>query len=327
MRRWRYMLGLTLLSAMAAPPAAAAPREVDDSYTIAQRFDQYKDRYPGIAWPAVTLLRGQEIRFDRAYNQTPSRTLAIDIFKPPRRRNSGFAILLVHGGAWRSGDKHHFYALASRLSQRGHTVFLPEFRLAPEAPYPAGMIDIADALAWVRTQAASFAIQPNRIIVGGASSGGQMAALLAYAGPQGLFGDAGRTSIAALIDLDGVLDFTDPRALQFENAAGPDSPAARWLGGSYEQQPARWREASAASHVGPASPPTLILGSGIARFTVGREKVLTELGRHRILSEAHDFAAAPHDFWLFDPWLPQVAARIDAFIARLPRGQKEKASR
>lgn len=327
MRQWRYMLGLILLSAMAASPAAAAPREVDDSYTIAARFAQYQDRYPGIAWPAVTLAPGQEIRFDRAYKQTPDRALAIDIFLPARRDKSGFAILLVHGGAWRSGDKSHFYALASQLSRRGHTVFLPEFRLAPEAAYPAGMVDIADALAWVHTHAASFAVQPDRILVGGASSGGQMAALLAYAGPQARFGDAGRTPIAALIDLDGVLDFTDPRALQFENAAGPESPAARWLGGSYEQQPARWKEASAASHVGPASPPTLILGSGIARFTVGRERVLAELERHRILSEAHDFSAAPHDFWLFDPWLPQVTARIDRFIDRLARKPKEKGSR
>ena len=65
--------------------------------------------------------------------------------------------------------------------------------------------------------------------------------------PQGeaLFKPAGvgDTSVNALVDLDGVLDFTTPLALQFENARGSQSAAALWLGGSWEQAPGLWREA------------------------------------------------------------------------------------
>lgn len=306
---------------MAGPTAA---REVDDSYTIGQRFAQYQDKYPGIAWPAVTWQEGQSVLFDRPYKTADGRDLHIDVFRPAKPGKQG--IVMVHGGAWRAGDKSHFYALAGLLAQRGYTVFLPEFRLSPEAAYPAGMIDIGDALAWARNHAASFGIDPRRIAIGGASSGGQMAALLAYAGPSGRFGPGDERTAAALIDLDGVLDFTTPQALSFENAAGEASPAARWLGGSYGNAAVRWRDASAAAHVGPASPPTLIVSSGIPRFTEGKNAVIAALERHAIAHRFHAFANAPHDFWLFEPWLPQVANEIDGFLSTLP-APREGASR
>lgn len=309
-------IAITPLVALAAIvlPAAATARDVDDSYSVAQRFEQYKGRFPQIVWPAVTFIAGQEVLFDRAYKTLPERSLAMDIFLPVAAQRSGTAIMLVHGGAWRSGNKSHFYALASRLAQHGHAVFLPEFRLAPEAAYPAGMIDIADALGWVRENAAQFGVLPNRIAIGGASSGGQMAALLAYAGPTGAFGETGKLPVAGLVDLDGVLDLTDPLALTFENAAGAQSPVARWLGGSYEQLPQVWAGASAARHAGPHSPPTLILGSGIARFTAGRGPLIEALSRNHIHVEVHDLADAPHDFWLFEPWLGPTAERIGRFL-------------
>ncbi len=289
-------------------------REVDDSYTVAQRFEQYKGHYSGISWPAVTLAQGQEILFDRPYKRLPDRSLSLDVFLPSPKRRLGTALVLVHGGAWRSGDKSHFYGLASRLAGLGHTVILPEYRLAPEARYPAGMSDIADALRWVHDNAARFGIKSDRVAVGGASSGGQMAALLAY-DPRSRTDETGRAiPVAALVDLDGVLDMTDPLALQFENAAGDKSPFAQSIGGSFESTRLTWIAASAAHYVSPSSPPTLILGSGIPRFTAGRAAVLAALQSHGTRAEVYDLVNAPHDFWLFEPWLAPTAGRIDRFL-------------
>lgn len=303
--------------------------EVDDSYAVGQRFAQYEHEFPGIAWPAVTWMAGQSVLFDRPYrtavDATGTRQLRMDIFRPAAEApGGGQGIMLVHGGAWRSGDKSHFYALANLLAQHGHVVFLPEFRLAPEARYPAGMVDIGDALAWSRAHAGEFGLVADRIAVGGASSGGQMASLLAYAGPSGMFGSGAERRANALIDLDGVLDFTSPQALHFENAAGAQSPAARWLGGDYEHAGATWQAASAASYVGPQSPPTLIVSSGIPRFTEGKETVLASLARHGIRHSVYTFDKAPHDFWLFAPWLSVTADRIDAFLRDLPQTRRLK---
>lgn len=303
---------------LAAPLVANHP--VDDSYTVARRFDGYRKDYPGITWPAIAPRTGQTMAFDLAFKSVGDRDLHIDVFSPPKGVSRNQGLLLVHGGAWRSGSKTHFYALANLLAQRGYTIFLPEYRLAPEARYPAGMDDIADALAWAQAHASDYALRADHIAVGGASSGGQMAALLAYRDAARVHAPA-RSPANALIDLDGVLDATSALALQYENAAGPNSPFAQWLGGSYEQSPALWREASAALYAGPRSPPTLIVSSGMPRFTAGREAVLSVLERNGIRSASFTYARSPHDFWLFQPYLGQAVAQIDAFLRAVDRDQ------
>ncbi len=307
------------LAAAALAACTAAPtglRAVDDSYTVSRRFAGYQDKYPGIAWPAVTFQAGQQVLFDRRYKTIGPRELRIDVFLPLPAAAKHQGIVLVHGGAWRSGSKSHFYALANLLAQRGYAVFLPEYRLAPESRYPAGLSDVNDAIVWVKAHADEFAIRKDRLALGGASSGGQMASLLAYSADEALFKSnaADDTSVDALVDLDGVLDFTTPMALHYENAAGPKSPAAQWLGGSFEQAPHLWTQASAVTHITARAPPTLVISSGLVRFTAGSDEVEARLKRSGIRYEFFAFHDAPHDIWLFDPWLSQIADHIDTFL-------------
>ncbi len=313
--RWESKVSRSVTIAaicLAVAGPAAASHTVDDSYTVARRFADYRAHYPGIRVPVLAPRSGQTMAFDLTYKSVGERDLHIDVFAPApaMRRNQG--LLLAHGGAWRSGSKAHLYALANLLAQRGITVFLPEYRLTPEARYPAGMDDIRDALAWAQQHAGGYGLGRDRIAIGGTSSGGQMASLLAYRDTATPL--PGRTPPNALIDIDGVLDATTPLALQYENAAGAASPLAQWLGGSFEQAPDVWRGASAARYAGPQSPPTLIVGSGMARFTAGREAVLATLARHGVPTATYTFTDVPHDIWLFEPYLDRVAMEIDGFL-------------
>jgi pectinesterase len=188
MQQAAALIGLTLASAPAlSVDAPAQAREVDDSYTIARRFEKYRGQYPGIAWAPVAPQPGQTMLFDRLYKAVGERDLHIDIFRPAPTKARDQGIVLVHGGAWRSGTKAHFYDLATRLAGRGYTVFLPEYRLSPEAPYPAGAQDVSDAIAWARAHAGEFGLSGRRIALGGASSGGQMASMIAMAQEEMLF--------------------------------------------------------------------------------------------------------------------------------------------
>lgn len=316
----RHLAPALILTALLYGQAAAKDLiPVDDSYTISQRYERYRTEYPGVSWPVSEFQAGQQVLFDRRYKTIGERELHIDIFLPPVDRHNGKGILLVHGGGWRSGAKSHFYDLANRLAQRGYAVFLPEFRLSAEAPYPAGLIDVNDAIVWVKKEAAGFGLDPQRLALGGASSGGQMAALLAYTADTPLFKTnvSDDTRVNALIDIDGVLSFTTPMALQYENKAGSQSAAALWLGGAMEQAPERWREASAAGYVSPKSPPTLVISSGIPRFTAGREIVGPALQKHGIRYRFTSFENAPHDVWLFDPWFSRIVEQIDAFLKEM----------
>lgn len=309
--------GIPALSGCATAPALEAGLvPVDDGYTVSQRFEANRGAHPEFALPVLETGEGRQILFDRRYKAIGTRELHLDLFLPAPSARPAQAIVLVHGGGWRSGNKSNFYAMAHRLSQRGYAVVLPEFRLAPEAGFPAGLLDINEALAFVRDHAAEFGIDPARIAIGGESTGGHMAALLAYTGGTSHFSPDGQPAprVNALIDIDGVLDLTSPLALSFENRDGESSVAARWLGGAMERVPARWQEANPAAYLDAQSPPTLILSGEETRFTAGRDTISRRLAEQGIPVRHVHFARLPHTFWLFDPYLDQVVEVIDRFL-------------
>lgn len=313
MRTKLLAAALLLGGATIAPAQQTIP--IDDSFTVSARFESDRARYPQIRLPDLTVHEGQRIWFDRRYQKIGDRELHLDAFLPARSKANGQAIVWVHGGAWRSGNKSHGYAMANLLAQHGYAVLLPEFRLAPEAPYPAGLRDVNDAILWAKAHARELGVAPDRIALGGDSSGGQMAALLAYTAGSGLYAPADAdTRVNALVDCDGVLDMTSPLALQFEDSAGEASPFARWVGGSFARVPDSWQTASAARHLGPPLPPTLILSSGQPRFTAGKDAVLGALAKAGVRHRFFAFDDAPHTFWLYQPYLDRVVAEIDAFL-------------
>ena len=177
-------------------------------------------------------------------------------------------------------------------------------------------MDVNDVIVWAKAHAQEFGFAKERLALGGASSGGQMAALLAYSQAEPLYktSSADDTTVNALVDLDGVLDFTTPLALRYENAAGAKSAAALWLGGAMEDLPHRWREASAVTHLSPQAPPTLVVSSGLVRFTAGHEAVGAALGRWGIRYRFFSFEQAPHDIWLFEPYVSKVADLVNEFL-------------
>ena len=311
---------LLLLSAAlpgALPDAGAAELiPSDDSYTVSQRYYEYKVQNPELEWPVLRFLAGQEILFDRLYKKVGDRELHIDIFLPQPALRNHQAIMLVHGGGWRSGNKSHFYPMANLLAQRGYTVFLPEYRLSAEALYPNGLVDLNDAIVWAKKQSDQYGFDQDRLALGGGSSGGQMAALLAYTADEPLYmsNAADDTHISALIDLDGVLDFTTPLAIEYENKLGDQSAAGLWFGGAMEKAPEKWTEASAVRHIDEFSPPTLIISSGQLRFTAGSEQVRHDLDKHGIRNEYFQYNEVIHTFWLFEPYLGEVVDKVDKFL-------------
>lgn len=318
MRVVKNLVAALAVLSLHAAHAAAPLLPVDDSYTASRRYRAYKEQFPAIELPQLVFARGQRVLNDRLYKMVGDRELHCDVFLPvsAKGRTAAPAVVFVHGGGWRAGNKSEFYPMANLLAQRGYAVFLPEFRLSPEAAYPAGLVDVNDAIVWVKAQSGAFRVDPARIALAGGSSGGQMAALLAFSSDRKLFKsrDDDDTRVRALIDLDGVLDFMSPLALKYENAAGDSSYAALWLGGSMERATAKWQEASAANYIDAGSPPTFIISSGELRFTAGKDDVLTGLERNGIRHRYLQLEDVPHTFWLFEPYLSRVVREIDEFL-------------
>ena len=253
-----------------------------------------------------------------SYCKVGDRKLLIDVFYakgkgPPKKT----AIIIVHGGGWRAGNRTLHYPLAQRLARLGYVCFTPEYRLSTEALYPAAVYDIKSAIRWVRKNAEKYNLIENRIVVAGHSAGGELAAMMgATNGIDSLEGDGCNKKISskvnAVINIDGILAFIHP-----ESGEGDDSKrisaATNWFGYSKKENPALWEQGSPLTHVGPKSPATLFLNSNVARMHAGREDFIDVLSSYNIYSYVKTFNA-PHSFILFNPWLDSSVVYIDKFL-------------
>lgn len=122
------------------------------------------------------------------------------------------AVILVHGGAWRRGDKNGgqspdkpgkgFMApMHEPLTQAGFAWFSINYRLAPKYPYPACIEDVETAIRWVKANAQKYNIDPARIAISGESAGGHLVALAAVRADES-------TRVAAVVPFYPATDFT-----------------------------------------------------------------------------------------------------------------------
>jgi acetyl esterase/lipase len=111
------------------------------------------------------------------------RELLCDIWRPPEGvRPSGLAFIYLHGGAWHWMDKDFGTRPFFRhLAAQGHVVMDVAYRLCPEVDIYGMVGDVKRAIAWMKANATVYAVDPARVVVGGASTGGHLALLAAYA--------------------------------------------------------------------------------------------------------------------------------------------------
>jgi acetyl esterase/lipase len=104
----------------------------------------------------------------------------IAIIRPVERCGNG-ALMLFHGGGFVLGEPADLFQKAALFAKRlGVPVMCPAYRLAPEAPYPAGIDDAYSAWQKIIDAAAAMAIDPAKIVVGGYSAGAGLAASLIH---------------------------------------------------------------------------------------------------------------------------------------------------
>ncbi|QLD13233.1 alpha/beta hydrolase [Microbacterium oleivorans] len=97
----------------------------------------------------------------------------------PRGARSGAGLLWIHGGGLLFGDARQDEALCLSTAERlGMVVVSVNYRLAPEHPFPAAHDDVAAAWAWFVHHAGELGVDPHRLVIGGESAGGGLAAAL-----------------------------------------------------------------------------------------------------------------------------------------------------
>jgi len=208
--------------------------------------------------------------------------LLCDLWRPGDGHISGLAFVYCHGGAWAIGDKDFLTRpFFHHLVSQGHTVMDVAYRLCPEVDIYGMVGDSKRAIAWMKANASRYGVNPEKIVLGGASAGGHLAQLAGYTPehpeltPEDL--------ISANLSVSGVISFYGPTDLltlyqymKFQPTAGrsplhngPDStPSKRdlgrdplffLLGGWPQDAPDMYKLASPITHVHPDCPPTLLI--------------------------------------------------------------------
>ena len=133
-----------------------------------------------------------------------------DFYEPISESGRGGrpAILAIHGGAWRGGDKAWGEEFAEEFCPRGYVVFSINYRVStrPNGTWPAQIEDVQKALKHVRANSRRFGIDPTRIASLGMSAGGHLATMVALRDDPS--SPDGRVSVA--INLDGEHDLMMP---------------------------------------------------------------------------------------------------------------------
>ena len=201
---------------------------------------------------------------DVHYGSPQDASLTLDVLRLRRARIRP-AILFVHGGGWRGGDKRDFRGLGEGFARRGYVSILLNYRLLTDTGnrFPAQLDDVQRAVRWVRANADRYGIAPQRIGALGASAGGHLVALLGTTDtldnrPPELSQYSSRAQ--CVVDLFGPTDLT--KQFPVTRELDVQKLVHDFLGGTPDQKPDLYREASPYVHVDGATVPFLIFQGG-----------------------------------------------------------------
>src|SRR5919112_1448655 len=209
------------------------------------------------------------------YAHSGEEVLKVDVWEPPGDGRGSSrppepagaavgrpAVIVVHGGGWRSGERSDFPSWDAWLADEGYVVFDIDYRLPPPPKWAEAPADVACAVGWVKENAARYGVDPERVALMGRSAGGHPARLTAYEG--------GRATLAPGCAARGVRDtrvaavaaFYPPTDLSRLASMGYLGGMNGFVGGSRGTVPGRYRDLSPVSHVDPGDPPTFLAYGG-----------------------------------------------------------------
>jgi acetyl esterase/lipase len=212
----------------------------------------------------------------------------------PRQQIPGAALLYFHGGGGVVGSVDACDAVCRFLASRSRCIVVSlGYRLAPESPFPAAIVDALVAYTWLRAQGPNLGIRPRAIAVGGDSFGANLAMNVSLATM-----DTGRPRCQLLIYPWVDLACSRPSSIGFAQARPLSAAVVQWFAKHYlGQRAGDDPRASPVRHEGLSGlPPTIIATAGFDPLR-DQGRALSDLLEQRQVPCAHrSYLGLPHSF-------------------------------
>jgi acetyl esterase/lipase len=319
----KYVLFFLLPAFLFAQEGVTKKIVRDTSYTVNSTNQKILKQYPDVTPVEKALPAGISTSFNIVYSDEGARKLHLDLFMPKEKKKSGrAAILFIHGGGWRSGDRTMDHQMAAKMASLGYVTAAVEYKLSTEALYPEAIYNVKAAVKWIKENAKKYNINKNKIVLMGSSAGGQIAALAGVTTGLSRFEKNAKnktenTKVQAVVDVDGVFDMTTPEESGKDTVESKPSAVKQWLGVKYKDNPALWIEASPLTYINKSTPPVLFINSSFPRFHAGRDQAIEKMNKLNIYSEVHTIAGTPHGFWFYHPWFDEMIEHTEKFLKKV----------
>ena len=186
---------------------------------------------------------------DIVYGTGGGEELKLDMASPKEPGAKRPCVVVIHGGAWRGGERQVHRDQVLNLAKEGYVAVTIQYRLLPKYRFPAQIEDAKCAVRYLRANAEKYGLDPDRIGAVGYSAGAHLAMMLGVTSAEdGLEGEGGNAGVSSRVQV--VVSFAGPTSLGAEDIP-PVSVGlvSDFLGGTRYDLPEIYKKASPISFV------------------------------------------------------------------------------
>ena len=206
------------------------------------------DVFRGIPQPEVRTQRGI------IFASPDGVDLTLNIYRPLAKGKYP-TLIVIYGGAWRTGTPTSYEQFSYYMAAQGYSVIAIDYRHAPEYRFPSQLEDVRSALQYIQDHARDLEVDTEKMAIMGRSSGGHLATLAAY--------QQDTIPFRAVITYYGAVNLTEGYYdLPFPDPIDIRAVLHDFLGGSPEEFPELYHQASPINYPRPNLPPSLLVYGG-----------------------------------------------------------------
>ncbi|MBL9178083.1 MAG: alpha/beta hydrolase [Verrucomicrobiaceae bacterium] len=260
--------------------------------------------------PTIKLTSAEVSSTEVVYKTTPQGELKLHVFSPKGEFQAAVlrpCVVFFFGGGWTNGSHRQFVPQAEYLASRGIVAISADYRIKSihQTTPDKCVEDAKSAIRWVRGHATKLGIDPGKIIAGGGSAGGHLAACTALVTAYDAEGDDKSVSARpdALVLFNPALNI----GTLFDQRGSANGLVTKDMAEAITPN----------SFISKKTPPAILFFGTADKLKAGGDEYIQKAREFGLRAEMWAAAGMPHGFFNKEPWIQVTARKMDEFLASL----------